>query len=74
MLSYKPLILIVFSVFIGTSASASTNASTVLVASNLIDQNNPSSDYSVIKTLDLFEKNNITPTEENLSAFFIQLK
>ena len=71
MLSTKPL-LFILSVLIAVASSASQ--ASALTANNLIDQNNPSSEYWVLKTLNLFEKNNIPLTEENLSTFFIKLK
>ena len=71
MLSHKPLLFILSTLFSVTSLAS---LPTTLTPANLIDQNNPSSDYWVLKTLDLFEKNNIPLTEKNLSTFFIQLK
>ena len=71
MLRAKPL-LFILSIF--TTATSLALQPTALNANNLIDQNNPSSDYWIIQTLDLFERNNIPVTKENLSTFFIQLK
>jgi hypothetical protein len=71
MLSTKPLLFILSLLFTVTSLASQPTA---LIAENLIDQNNPSSEYWVLKTLDLLEKNNIPLTEENLSAFFIQVR
>ena len=68
------LLLFILSVLVLVTVVSSASQASALTANNLIDQNNPSSEYWVLKTLNLFEKNNIPLTEENLSTFFIKLK